>query len=65
MKAVTALDLSSKTDPKSIKKFMLNSAEHGICPASKSQITNTANTFLLNMAEHENFSANKYINAIY
>ena len=31
--------------------FMLNSAEQEICP------------FLLNIAEHENFSANKYVNA--
>ena len=35
---------------------MLNSAEQEICPANKSQITN--NSFLLIIAEHENFSAN-------
>ena len=49
--------------------FILNSAEHKICPANKFQITNnvltTANSFLLNIADHENFSANKYENANY
>ena len=44
---------------------MLNSAEHEICPADKSQITYNCNFFLLNIAEHENFSANKYENANY
>ena len=34
-----------------------------ICPANKSQITTMANSFLLNIAEHEIFSANKYENA--
>ena len=34
--------------------------EHEICPANKSQIT-ISNSFLLNIAEHENFSANKYV----
>ena len=34
---------------------MLNSAEHEICPANKSQILTTANSFLLNIAEHEYF----------
>ena len=29
----------------------------------KSQITNNTNSFLLNIAEHENLSANKYENA--
>ena len=43
---------------------MLNSAEHEICPAVKSLLT-IANSFLLNIAEHENFSANKYENANY
>ena len=55
---------------------MLNSAEHEICPANKSQITymqiypadksqitNMQKSFSLNIAEHENFSANKYENA--
>ena len=37
---------------------MLNSADHEIYPANKSQIINIANSFLLNIAEHENFSAN-------
>ena len=48
---------------------MLNSAEHELWPTNKSQITNKqkkiANSFLLNIAEHENFSANKYENAKY
>ena len=49
------------TGPKVIKLFlMLNSAEHEICPANKSQITNS---FLLNLADQEIFSANKYENA--
>ena len=43
---------------------MLNSAEHEICPANKSQITNNSKFFLdIPVAEHENFSANKYENA--
>ena len=37
--------------------FMLNSSEHEICHANHSQITNNYK-FLLNIAEHENFSAN-------
>ena len=44
--------------------FMLNSAEHEIFPANKSQIANNCK-FFLNIAEHENFSANKYENANY
>ena len=43
--------------------FMLNSAEHEICPANK--LLTIANSFLLNIVEHENFSANKYENANY
>ena len=40
--------------------FMLSSAECEIYPANKSQITTTIeNSFMLNIAEHENFSANK------
>ena len=42
--------------------FMLHSAEHEICPANKSQITNNCNFFSA-IAEYENFSANKYENA--
>ena len=42
---------------------MVNSAEHEICPANKSQITNNANSFLLNIAEHEHFYTSKYENA--
>ena len=42
---------------------MLILAEYEICPANKSQITNIANSFLLNSAEHEIFSANKHENA--
>ena len=47
--------------------FMLNSAEREISPAYKSQITDNkiANSFFLNIAEHEHFSANKYENANY
>ena len=37
---------------------MFNSAEHEICPAYKFQITNIANSFLLNIAKHEQNSAN-------
>ena len=44
---------------------MLNSAEHEICPANKSQITNNCKFFLPKTAEHENFPANKYENANY
>ena len=36
-----------------------------ICPAKKGKITKTANCFLLHIAEHEIFSANKYENANY
>ena len=40
-----------------------HSAEHGICLGNKSQITNNCIFFLLNTAEHKNFSANNYENA--
>ena len=43
--------------------FMLNSAEHEICPANKTQLTNNCKIFLAKRTEHENFSANKYENA--
>ena len=51
--------------PRGYKTFsMLNSDEHEICPANKSQITNNCKIpFLLNIAEHKIFSANKYENA--
>ena len=39
---------------------MLNSAEHEIYPANKSQITYNCNFFLAKDTEHEHFSANKY-----
>ena len=42
--------------------FMLNSAEHEIFFANKSQITYNCKFFL---AKHEPFSANKYENANY
>ena len=42
---------------------MLKSTEHEIFPANKLLII--ANSFLLNIAEHESFSANKYENASY
>ena len=44
---------------------MLNSNDHEICPANKSQITSNWKLFLLNIAEHENFSANKYFLGIF
>ena len=37
---------------------MLNSAEHEICFANKSQIINNCKFFLVNIAEHKIFSAN-------
>ena len=45
--------------------FMLYSAEHEICLANKSQITNNCIFFLAkhNSTEHEIFSSNKYENA--
>ena len=43
--------------------FMLNSADYG--SALKSQLLIIANSVLLKIAEHENFSANKYENANY
>ena len=55
---------SLKTRPEVIKLFSC-SAEHEFCPAYKSQITNNSNFFLLNIAEHEIFSANKYENEIF
>ena len=39
--------------------FFSCSAKHEICSASKSLITN--NSFLLNIAEHENLSANNIV----
>ena len=39
---------------------MLNSAEHEVCPANKSQRINKCNFCLRNIAEHKNISANKY-----
>ena len=44
---------------------MQNSVQHEICLGNESQITINANSFLLNIAEHGNFSANKYENANY
>ena len=43
---------------------MLSSAEHEIFHANLKLLT-IANYFLLNLVEHENFSANKYENANY
>ena len=40
--------------------FMVNSAEHVICPANNLKLLTIAISFLLNIAKHENFSANKY-----
>ena len=46
--------------------FVLNSAVHEICPATINlKLLTVANSFLLNIAEHGNFSANKYENASY
>ena len=42
---------------------MLNSAEHEICPLTNLTLLTIANSFLLNITEQENFSANKYQNA--
>ena len=44
--------------------FMLNLTEHEKSPAGKVQIT-IPKSLLLNIAEDENFSANKYENANY
>ena len=53
-----------KAWPVGYKTFIvLNSAEHEIYPAKKSQITNNCKFFLPTIAEHENFYANKYENA--
>ena len=40
--------------------FMLNSAEHEICPANNLKLLTIADSFLPNIAERENFSADKY-----
>ena len=45
--------------------FMPNSAEPEICPANNLKSPTIVNSFLLNIDEHENFSANKYENANY
>ena len=42
---------------------MLNSAEHKIFMLINLKLLTIANSFLLNIAEHEIFSANKYENA--
>ena len=47
---------SSKVEYRAVIRYLYLK----ICPANKSQITNS---FLLNIAEHELFSANKYENA--
>ena len=44
---------------------MLNLAEHEICPANKSQITNKCKFFLAKHSWAWTFSANKYENANY
>ena len=41
---------------------MLNSAEHEIVLLINLKLVLIANSFLLNIAEHENFAANKYEN---
>ena len=45
---------------------MLNSTEYEICPANKNfKLVTSSNSFLLNIAECEIFSSNKYENANY
>ena len=44
---------------------MLNSAEHLIDLLINLKLLTILNSFLLNVAEHENFSANKYENGIF
>ena len=63
-KAKTA-DVSqfSGPGPEVIKLF--SHSTHKICPAYKYLIANNVNSFLRNIAEHENVSANKYENANY
>ena len=52
------------TKPRGYKTFsMLNLTKHEICFMLK--IFTTANSVLLNIEEHEKFSANKYENANY
>ena len=46
--------------------FVLNSVEHELCPVNESQMTNIMiDSFLLNIAEQENVSINKYENVSY
>ena len=53
-----------QSGPKIIKLFfMLNSAEHEIFFLINLKLLTTAYSFLLNLAQHETFSANKYENA--
>ena len=49
---------------KQLQIFHTNFAEHEICPANM-KLQTTANSFLLNIAEHKNSSINKYENANY
>ena len=42
---------------------MLKLAEHESCATNILKSLTVANLFLLNIAEHENFAANKYENA--
>ena len=52
------------TRPRGYKTFfMLNSAEHEIVLLIDIKLLNIAISSLLNIAEHETFSANKYENA--
>ena len=52
--------------PRGYKTFlMLNSAEHEIVLLINLKLLTIANSFLLNIAEHKKFSANKYENANY
>ena len=49
--------------PKITIVFMFNSDEHEMFMLINLKFLTMPNSFLLNIAEHENFSANKYENA--
>ena len=54
-------DQSVKIQDRGYKTFlMLNSIEPEIWPLMNLKLLTIANSFLLNIAENENFSANKY-----
>ena len=64
-------DMSEQTKPRRLIRprgyktfFMLNSAAQFVLLINLKLLT-TANSFLLNIAEHDIFSANEYVNANY